>query len=226
MKKNIILKVMVFIVVATVTAFFVNKLNNLGLDKVSKEMDEPTLPIVYCQLEGDVINRMFGYTHPMSTSLMRDGIVPINDKHGVELLVDDEYSFGKKYSYELRSIAGDSLVEEGELELGSLISGYRHCNVEFRMDLRENQEYVLVFIIQGKDGRTARYYTRVVDLEKNSAHKVVEYAHEFHNTAIKKISSATSNNVVYDALKYTGFDYYDDLSHVDIAEYYKLMSFG
>ena len=117
MKKNIILKVMVFIVVATVTAFFVNKLNNLGLDKVSKEMDEPTLPIVYCQLEGDVVNRMFGYTHTMSTSLMRDGIVPLNDQHGVELLVNDEYSFGKEYSYELRSIAGDSLVEEGELEL-------------------------------------------------------------------------------------------------------------
>lgn len=226
MKKNIILRVMVFLVVATVTAFFVNKLNNTGIDKVSKEMGEPTLPIVYCQLEGDVINRMFGYTHTMSTSLMRDGIVPLNNQHGVELLVNDEYKFGKKYSYELRSIAGDSLVEEGELELGSLISGYRHCNVVFRMDLKENQEYVLVFIIEGKDGREARYYTRVVDLEENSAHKVVEYAHEFHNTAIKKTSSATSNNVVYDALKYTGFDYYDDLSHVDIAASYKLMTFG
>lgn len=226
MKKNIILRVMVFLVVATVTAFFVNKLNNQGLDKVSKEMGEPTLPIVYCQLEGDVINRMFGYTHTVSTSLMRDGIVPLNNQHGVELLVNDEYDFGKKYSYELRSIAGDSLVEEGQLELGSLISGYRHCNVVFRMDLKENQEYVLVFIIEGRDGRTARYYTRVVDLEVNSAHKVVEYAHEFHNTAIKKTSSATANNVVYDALKYTGFDYYDDLSHVDIAASYKLMTFG
>lgn len=226
MKKNIILRVMVFIFMATVTAFFVNKLNNAGLDKVAKEMDEPTLPIVYCQLEGDVVNRMFGYTHTMSTSLMREGIVPLNNQHGVELLIDDDHGFGKKYSYQLRSIAGDSLVEEGELELGSLISGYRHCNVALRMDLRENQEYVLVFIIEGKDGRTARYYTRVVDLEQNNAHKIVEYAHEFHTTAIKKTSSAVANNVVYDALKYTGFDYYDDLSHVDIAASYKLMTFG
>ena len=226
MKKNIILRVMVFIFMATVTAFFVNKLNNAGLDKVAKEMDEPTLPIVYCQLEGDVVNRMFGYTHTMSTSLMREGIVPLNNQHGVELLIDDDHGFGKKYSYQLRSIAGDSLVEEGELELGSLISGYRHCNVALRMDLRENQEYVLVFIIEGMDGRTARYYTRVVDLEQNNAHKIVEYAHEFHTTAIKKTSSAVANNVVYDALKYTGFDYYDDLSHVDIAASYKLMTFG
>ncbi len=226
MKKNIILRVMVFILMATVTAFFVNKLNNTGLDKVAKEMGEPTLPIVYCQLEGDVVNRMFGYTHTMSTSLMREGIVPLNNQHGVELLIDDDHDFGKKYSYQLRSIAGDSLVEEGELELGSLISGYRHCNVVFRMDLRENQEYVLVFIVEGKDGRTARYYTRVVDLEQNSAHKIVEYAHEFHTTAIKKTSSGVANNVVYDALKYTGFDYYDDLSHVDIAASYKLMTFG
>ena len=226
MKKNIILKVMVFFLTATVTAFFVNKINNLGIDKVAVEMEEPTLPIVYCQLDGEVVNRMFGYTQTMSTSLMRDNIMPLNDKHGVELLIDDEYDFGKKYSYELRSIAGDSLVEEGELELGSLISGYRHCPVNFRMDLRKNQEYVLVFIVEGKDDRVARYYTRVVDLEENDANKVVEYAHEFHNTAINKISSGAANNVIYEAQMYTGFGYYDDLSHVDIESSYKLLTFG
>ncbi|MBQ8316784.1 MAG: hypothetical protein IJX85_00450 [Lachnospiraceae bacterium] len=226
MKKKIILRVIVFILTATVTAFLVNKLNNLGLNKISKEMSEPTLPIVYCEIDGEVVNRMFGYTQVMSTSLMRDGVVPLNENHGVNLLVDDEHDFGKKYSYQLRSIAGDSLVEEGELSLGSMVSGYRQCPVTIRMDLRENQEYVLVFIVEGKNGDVARYYTRVVDLEDNDAHKIVEYAHEFHNTAIKKTSSAVANNVVYDALKYTGFDYYDDLSHVDIAASYKLMTWG
>ncbi len=226
MKKNIILRVIVFLLTATVTAFFVNKLNNLGIDKVSKEMGEPTLPVVYCELEGEVVNRMFGYTQTMSTSLMRDGVMPLNNNHGVMLLVDDPYNFGKKYSYELRSIAGDSLVEEGELELGSPYGVYKQCSVVFRMDLRKNQEYVLVFIVEGKDGRTARYYTRVVDLEKNKAHKIVQYAKAFHKTAINKTSSAVSNNIVYDALQYTGFDYYDDLSHVDIAASYKLMTFG
>ena len=125
MKKKIILRVIVFILTATVTAFLVNKLNNLGLNKLSKEMSEPTLPIVYCEIDGEVVNRMFGYTQVMSTSLMRDGVVPLNENHGVNLLVDDEHDFGKKYSYQLRSIAGDSLVEEGELELGSLVSGYK-----------------------------------------------------------------------------------------------------
>ena len=226
MKKKIILRVIVFLITATVTAFFVNKLNNLGIDKVAKEMEEPTIPIVYCQFEGKIVNRMFGYTHTMSTSLMRDGVLPLNEDHGVDLLVDDDYGFGKKYSYQLRTIAGDSLVEEGELELGYRVNNYSECPVVFRMDLRKNQEYVLVFIVQGENQQQVKYYMRVVDLEDHNAQRVVEYALDFHNTAVKKVSSATANNVVYDASQYTGYGYYDDLSHVDIEASYKLLTFG
>ena len=120
-----------------------------------------------------------------------------------QVVLDEHYSTVVREDEEIDDILDDLGYAAGDL-----------MNVSF------------VFIVEGKDGRTARYYTRVVDLEQNSAHKIVEFAHEFHTTAIKKPSSAVANNVVYDALKYTGFDYYDDLSHVDIAASYKLMTFG
>lgn len=40
---------------------------------------------------------------------MRDGIVPLNSNHGVTVLVDNEAKYGETFTYELRSIAGDSL---------------------------------------------------------------------------------------------------------------------
>ena len=76
--KRFLIKAFVFIAVAVGTAFLVNQFNNRGLDRVSSELDEPTLPYVYLEFEGKVINRTCGYTQTMSTSLMRDGIVPLN----------------------------------------------------------------------------------------------------------------------------------------------------
>ena len=50
--KRFLIKALVFIAVAVGTAFLVNQFNNRGLDRVSRELDEPTLPYVYLEFEG------------------------------------------------------------------------------------------------------------------------------------------------------------------------------
>ena len=132
--KNIILKAVVFIIVAAGTAFLVNKINNVNLDKASKEMAESTLPLAYCESEGIMLNPMAGYRQVMSTSLMRDSIIPLNDGYGVDILLDDEFGYGSKFSYELRTIAGDSLVEEGELEVKGSNGSKQQFLVRFRSE--------------------------------------------------------------------------------------------
>lgn len=226
MIKKIILRVIVFIVVSVGTALFINKLNNANLDSVSREMEEPVLPLVYCEFEDKVINLMSGYTQVMSTSLMRDGIVPVNSDYGVDVLVDDESGYGSSYSYELRSIAGDSLVEKGDIEGGSPKNGYMEYKVRFRMDMRENQEYVLVFIITNEQGESARYYTRVVNLSEQYAKKILDYVMDFHNTTFIKKVNEDEGNLVYDNLKMTGGSSDYDLSHVDLNSSYDMVSWG
>lgn len=224
--KQLWLKVLVFIGVAVGTAFLVNQLNNSGFSSVSRELAEPTLPVVYMELDGNATNRTFGYTQVMSTSLMREGIVPLNEKHGVKLLVEDNSDFGESYTYELRSIAGDSLVERGEAEPGVNQEGRREYVVNFRMDMRENTEYVVVFIITGKDGRQARYYNRVVNLSEQYAKKMVDYTMEFHNTTFVKQVNESEGNMVYDLLKTNNTGADGDLAHVDLTSTYGLVSWG
>ena len=171
--KRFLIKAFVFIAVAVGTAFLVNQFNNRGLDRVSSELDEPTLPYVYLEFEGKVINRTCGYTQTMSTSLMRDGIVPLNSNHGVTVLVDNEAKYGETFTYELRSIAGDSLVERGEAVSGSIENGRKKYDVNFRMDMQQNREYVFVFIITAADGTEVRYYNRVVNLTEQHAKAIV-----------------------------------------------------
>ena len=131
----------------TGTAVLVNKISNWKLNGVSREMEEPTLPVAYCDFNGQVINRMSGYKQAMATGRMRDAVIPLSEDYCVDLLLDDANDYGKSYSYELRTIAGDSLIEEGELTPGEKKNGYDTFHIEFRMDLKKNREYVLVLLV-------------------------------------------------------------------------------
>lgn len=223
---KIIIGIAVFIAVAVGTAFFVNKINNRNMDSVSIEMSRSKLPIVFCEYDDEVVNLMRGYTQPMSTSLMREGIVPLNENHGVDFLVYDDSSYGNTYSYELRTIAGNSLIESGDIAEGSPKQGYIEYNVNLRMDTKINREYALVFIISNTAGEQARYYTRVVDLQKEYANKVISYAQKFHNTTFTKEVDEEEGNLVYNALKTTEAGSNDDLSHVSLSSSYSMVSWA
>lgn len=225
MMKKIVARVLVFLVVACGTAFLINRINNAKLDEASREMEDSVLPLVYCEFEGTIINQMCGYRQTMATGLMRDGIVPLDGEHGVSVLVDDAGGYGVSFSYELRSIAGDSLIEEGSLEEGTDYQGYRRYKINFRMDMKENQEYVLVFKIADTEDETVRYYTRVVNLKEQYAQKIMEYAMRFHNTTFAKEVNKEDGNMVYNALRTTAGGS-GDLTHVDLTSSYEMVSWG
>lgn len=222
--RRIIIRVLVFLTVMCGTAFFVNKISNANVDKVSREMEEPTLPLVYCLYDGEQVNRMQGYTQVMSTRLMRDGIVPIDDEASVSLLVDDDSDYGVSYSYQLRSISGDSLVEEGELVDFTINQGYEQFTVNFRMDLRQNQEYVLVFIITNETGESARYYTRVVDVEEEYGTEIIDYVMLFHETTF--LGNMGNNDMIFNAIDTSSETVDNDLSHVNLNSSYKMITWG
>lgn len=224
-KKNI-LRAVVFIVVACISAFFVNKVNNINLDSVSREMDDAKLPVAFCEFENQIMNKMQGYTQVMSTSLMRECVIPLNDSYGVDVLVDDDYSYGKMYSYELRTVSGDSLVENGDITEISEKNGYQKFEVRFRMDMRENQEYVLVFIIENSEGEKARYYTRVVKLSEQHVSAVVMAANEFHQATFQKNVNEEEDNIVYEHLNKKGNGADNDMSHVNLDASYNMVCWG
>lgn len=224
--RGILVRVVVFIAVAVGTAILVNKINNMNMDKVSAEMEDSRLPIVFCEYNGKAVNLMKGYTQTMSTRLMRDGIIPLNENHGVDILVYDDSGYGTAYSYELRTIDGESLIEHGDITSSSERGGYVEYNISLRMDTKENKEYVLVFVITDESGEQVKYYTRVVQLEEEYADKAIDFAYEFHNTTFIKEVDEEEGNFVYDLLDTTEQGRDDDLSHVNLNSSYEMVSFA
>lgn len=225
MMKRIIIKILVFVTVMAGTAFFVNKINNRNIDKVSREMAEPTLPVVYCLYGDRQVNMMQGYTQVMSTSLMRDKIVPLREDNTVDVLINDSWDDEETYSYQLRSIAGDSLIEEGDISEWTNNQGYRQFSVSFRMDMRRNREYMFVFVITNSRGESARYYTRVVNLDYEYAGEIIDYVMNFHEATFEK-EPGEDGNIVSLSLDEQSDMADNDLSHVNLNSSYKMVSWG
>lgn len=242
MVKKIILKVIVFLLVATGSAFVVDKINNINKNKVSRELEQSTMPTVYFYLDNKIVNSVRGYTQVMSTSLMRDSVIPLSDERSVQVLVDERQGDTNTYSYELRSIAGDNLIEKGDIDRGELtLDGYRKLVINFRMDMKENQEYTLVFIVNSKgvtaseqdadnpvaeDDTKIRYYTRVANLSEHYAAAMIDFAYDFHDTTFVKTVSEEEGNLVYDRIHPKAEDVDDDLSHVSLNSSYDMITWG
>ncbi len=224
--RTIIIRVLVFAVVAVGTAFLVNKYSNKDMDKVSTEMEEARLPIVFCEYNGAPVNLMRGYTQVMNTRLMRDGIVPMDENHSVVILVYDDSEYGSKYTYELRTIEGDSLIEEGDaIALGDR-GGYAGYQINFRMDMDTNKEYTLVFKIESEDGQVANYYSRVVELKEEHADVALEYVKKFHDTSFVKEYDEETGNIITEAIKTTAEGKDGNLAHVNLNSSYDMISYG
>lgn len=183
MKKiiNTIIRIIVMIGVLVITIFFVNKFENRGYENLAIEMEDATLPLAYVKYDGEYINCMHGYTSAVDCVMLRDSITPIDENKNVVIAVDDKDNFVKSYAYELRSIAGDSLIENGELEVASEENGFQVLNINIRMDIAPEMEYMLVIKMNGENDVIARYYTRVVINADYHAAELLEFVDTFYN---------------------------------------------
>ncbi|MCR5149456.1 MAG: hypothetical protein K6C35_10915 [Eubacterium sp.] len=191
-------RVLLFAALFVTAAFIVNRIYNLNADKMARETDTPSLPVVSIYRDGKVMNRMKGYKTKLDTRLERNCIVPLGDNRNVEVMVEGDYEGAVKY--ELRDISGSNLIENGEMEyvgnastdntdgfvkvLG-INSGENGGNdkvytTSIRMDMRDNEEYSFVILL--KDGTEyVRYYTRVVVLERDFLSQLFDYAVEYNH---------------------------------------------
>lgn len=176
--------VLVFIFIGTI--FIVNRLNNAGVNEVSAEMEQSTIPIMYVRYDDRLINILHGYTGKVDTTYFRDTITPMDYGQTIELWgnqVEDTFS---KYEYELRSMYQGDLIENGEVTDFTHEEGYDKVSVTFRTKLEELSEYVLVIKAMDDEEVLVRYYTRVVVENDFHASALLSFVEKFNNAIFDK----------------------------------------
>ncbi len=186
MDGRVVTRILVLICIFFGTIFVVNKIHNAGVEEVSVEMEQATLPIVYVRYDETFINTLHGYTGKVDTTYFRDTITPMDYGQTIELWADQGSENYDGYEYELRSQYQGDLIENGEVTEQQHEEGYDKIRITFRTQLEELQEYVLVLKAMSGEDTAVRYYTRVVVENDFHAGKLLEFVGNFNDALFDK----------------------------------------
>ena len=177
-------KIFILLAVFIVAVFAFSKLTNHETKDLTTDMEDATLPIVYV-VDGDrLLNEMHGYVDEMSVVSMRDTITPLPANGKMSLRIDPYGKKIEKVTFQIRSMNGERLVQDGEVSVSgdsSSVTG----TVTVENLLEDNTEYQ--FILQVKTGdQTSRYYTRIRETGKSQIEECVDFVQKFHEITMDK----------------------------------------
>lgn len=187
MDGRLIVKLMVLLLIFSGTIFIVNKMNNAGVDQVTTEMEQSTIPVMYVRYDEQMINMLHGYTGKVDTTCFRDTITPMDYGQTIEIWSGqgDEAFLG--YEYELRSQYQGDLIENDVISDVKKEDGYDKLAITFRTKLEELSEYVLVVkALRGEEQSPVRYYTRVVVENDFHTSQLLKFVENFNNALFDK----------------------------------------
>ncbi|MBQ4059694.1 MAG: hypothetical protein IJD40_12325 [Lachnospiraceae bacterium] len=186
MDGRVVAKILILLCIFFGTIFFVNGIHNHGVEDVSVEMEQATLPIVYVRYSDRFINTLHGYTGKVDTTYFRDTITPMDYSQTIELWTDQGSEEYGTYEYELRSLYQGDLIENGSVTELNHADGYDKIRIVFRTKLEELQEYVLVLKAMSGEDVAARYYTRVVVENDFHASYLLDFVEDFNDAIFDK----------------------------------------
>lgn len=222
MIKDIMIKIIVAVLVFIATVFFVNKWNNTGMDEVSAEMDQPALPLVYMEAANQEVNCLHGYTSSIDVSLFHDSITPIGTDQTVRFQIETVKDDIDSVAYEVRSVDGSSLIENGAVDEVKKENGVLQVKTKLRMNLQELQEYTFIVCITMTEGTEVRYYTRLIPSDQLYISQFLQFINEFHEATFHKEN--TSAITKYIEPNDNGEN--ENLAHTDIHSNYETFTWA
>lgn len=184
--KKIIIKAVILITVFVTSLLVISEIMNKGNTDMTAEMAGATLPIVSMQYAGREINQMHGYVEEMEVNYMRECLTPLAAGRRISLTVDCYDSIISDIAYEVRSIDGERLIEDTQIEEFTQQDDKIELSFTLKDLIEMNREYALILKVRTAHGVTARYYTRVIWAEEYYTAEKLDYIVDFSNRTFDK----------------------------------------
>ena len=167
-----------------VALFTFSKLTNHETKDLTTDLAAPTLPVVYFEDNGHPLNELHGYVEEMSVISMRDTITPLPENGKLSLRIDPYDNKIKEVSFQIRSLNGDRLVQDGNVQVSgdkTAVTG----TISVENLLEEQTEYQLILQVTAGE-QTSYYYTRIMEVGKSQIDACVDFVEEFHAITMNK----------------------------------------
>ncbi len=194
MKKAIIkfgILVAVFFVSLFGFGIFMNKTNI----ELTRDMADASLPLITI-VDGEMeINELHGYTTEMNEIYVRDSITPVSSENTISLHIATDAKVIESIRYEIRSLDTETLYVEQEITDFTQEKGAIYTDLPIQSIIDEGVEYNLAIILS--DGTDEYYYyTRLIKPVNCYVEETLEFAMNFHDTALNPDTYSTLSTYV------------------------------
>lgn len=176
-------KALILLLVFLASLLFYNFLLNYKKSSEVTTMDEPTLPIITMEALDTKVNELHGYRTEMNACYMRDAVVPLDSSRVLPMEI---LTYGMEIdtiSYEIRST--DTTRKIAETEIKDFVQADNIISVSPTIEnlIEEGEEYLLVIHLTSGDDEIF-YYTRILIPVDSHEKECLDFAKEFHDTAL------------------------------------------
>ncbi len=183
-------------------------------------MSRATLPVVTLSYKEGCSNSFYGYTDEMEYRTMRAAITPLSDRHRLNVSID---SYGKTIDqviYQLRSLDGSRLVEDGVMDKWTEADGIMTQELQLANLMEDGREYTLVFFIKQGE-KTTRYYSRVIYMKENHTDTMLQFVYDF-----SQATYTGNESMIVNYIQPNDSMTMDDLSYINIHSRYRMFTWS
>lgn len=162
-----------------VAVFVVSKIMNRDNNSMTKELAEPSLPIVRMQTGELFYNELHGIVGNANVIYQRDTTTVLGSNRELSFMVELFDTKIRSLSVEVRSCDGSRLIEDTPLKY-SIKNHEIHIDTSVKDLIEQGEEFALIVVITDENDREIRYYTRIVWNENLHAAEKLAFVKEFH----------------------------------------------
>lgn len=219
--KKILVKVLVlFLIFAGGVAGIAILMNSQNTDDRT-DLNPGTLPEVMVNVDGIMVNRMYGYKQKMQVDFTRDSLTPLDTGKTLEFVINPYSAQVLSMAYEIRTSDGSKVVENKKISNLTEINGYLKASAKIESSMLMNQEYSLQISVNTQE-ETYYYYTRVIQRSNTNAGVYVAFARDFYEKCLDKSSAESLVNYLESDSSNTEENY----SRVSITSPWSVVSWG
>ena len=185
MKKGLLKGVVLGVIFVVAIIFFSNMMNRDLMDN-EEEVENPTMPVLYMQLSGTLVNPMYGNASELDPQYTRDSITPITTKRELSLAIEEKGNSIESVSYKVLGAETGEVIENSKLSGFTEEDGYLKVDFSLENRILMNQEYVLCFEVNYGGENPAYYYTRIVQRAGLNTSQYIEFVQDFYERCLSK----------------------------------------
>lgn len=186
------------------------------------EHSNATFPVMTAKCKGYDVCTLHGYITSLDPTLVRDGIIPMDEGQTIDIEIVKNDTKITKGAYEVYDIRTGDKLEDGSISSFEENEGKLAATIKLENEYTAGQEYSIVYYTTTDKGDKIKFYSRIKKIDTSNFDEIISYAMDFHKNVLNK---DTASKVVSHIEPDSSMDN-KDLAYVNIHSSLDLISYG